>query len=249
MHAPKAFLLLLIACCISPVKSQEEVVSTLHPAFSERTSDRKQMVQGGIEDYPYNPVRDKNVLNAMRRVPRHMFIPKEYRRDAYLNSPLIIGYNQTISQPYIVAHMTELLDIQSEHRILEVGTGSGYQAAVLGELCDHVYTIEIIPPLGNRAKTLLQELGYDQVEVRIGDGYEGWPEEAPFDRIIVTCAPDDIPGPLLEQLRPGGRLVIPVGKQHQVQYLVLVHKDLKGRITKKRQYPVRFVPMTGKALQ
>ena len=112
MHAPKEFLLLLIACCISPVKSQVEIVRTVHPAFSERTSEREQMVKGGIEDYAYNPVRDKNVLNAMRRVPRHMFIPKEYRRDAYLNSPLIIGYNQTISQPYIVAHMTELLDIQ-----------------------------------------------------------------------------------------------------------------------------------------
>jgi len=146
-----------------------------------------------------------------------------------------------------VAHMSELLRLKTEYRVLEIGTGSGYQAAILAELCDHVYTIEIIPELGRRAEKLLKELGYEQVHVRIGDGYKGWPEEAPFDRIIVTCAPEDIPEPLLDQLAPGGRMVIPVGAQSGIQFLVEVRKDRKGSITQKEYYPVRFVPMTGKS--
>jgi protein-L-isoaspartate(D-aspartate) O-methyltransferase len=219
-----------------------------HPGFSERVEERDRMVTTGIENYPYNPVRDPDVLRAMRRVPRHLFVPEEYRSKAYRNSPLVIGYNQTISQPYIVAHMTELLDLKPEQKVLEIGTGSGYQAAVLAELCNHVYTIEIVPPLGRNAETLLEELGYD-VHVRIGDGYGGWPEAAPFDRIIVTCAPDDIPQPLIDQLASGGRIVIPVGKQTQAQYMVMLKKDQKGHISRKRYYPVRFVPMTGKAME
>ncbi len=221
----------------------------IHQAFRERISEREQMVREGIENYPYQPVSNPDVLKAMRRVPRHVFIPPDKRREAYRNSPLGIGYNQTISQPFIVASMSELLDIRPDHHILEVGTGSGYQAAVLGELCNHVYTIEIIPPLGLKTKNLLMELGYENIQVRIGDGYEGWPEMAPFDRIIVTCAPNNIPQPLLEQLASGGRMVIPVGKAHQTQYIVVVTKDKKGRISQKRHYPVRFVPMTGKASQ
>jgi protein-L-isoaspartate(D-aspartate) O-methyltransferase len=205
------------------------------------------MVKQGIENYPYHPVKDPRVLKAMRRVPRHLFVPKEYSDLAYRNSPLFIGYNQTISQPYIVAHMSELLDLKPEHRVLEIGTGSGYQAAVLAELCRHVYTIEIVAPLGRRAGSLLKELGYNWVKVRIGDGYRGWPEEAPFDRIIVTCAPDKIPKTLLDQLVPGGRMVIPVGGQFETQYLVEVNKDKRGRISKKEHYPVRFVPMTGES--
>ena len=218
-----------------------------HPGFSERVEEREEMVRTGIENYPYQAVTDPLVLQAMRRVPRHLFVPAEYRELAYVNSPLVIGYSQTISQPFIVAHMSELLELEPELRVLEIGTGSGYQAAVLGELCNHVYTIEIVAPLGRKAQKLLKELGYSQVQVRIGDGYEGWPEAAPFDRIIVTCAPEEIPDALLEQLAPDGRMVIPVGKQMGTQYMVVVTKDRKGRISQKKHYPVRFVPMTGKA--
>jgi len=217
-----------------------------HPGFSERVEEREQMVRTGIENYPHHPVANPAVLEAMQKVPRHLFIPEENRDLAYRNSPLEIGYNQTISQPFIVAHMSELLELKPEHRILEIGTGSGYQAAVLGELCNHVYTIEIVAPLGRKAQNLLRELGYDQVQVRIGNGYKGWPEAAPFDRIIVTCAPEEIPQALLDQLAPGGRMVIPVGGQREMQYLVEVYKDKKGRIKQKEHYPVRFVPMTGK---
>lgn len=216
-----------------------------HPGFSERVGEREQMVRTGIENYHYQPVKDPRVLQAMRQVPRHLFVPAEYRDLAYRNSPLLIGYEQTISQPFIVAHMSELLELKPDHRVLEIGTGSGYQAAVLGELCKHVYSMEIVSPLGRRAAKLLKELGYDQVRVRIGNGYEGWPEEAPFDRIIVTCAPEDIPQALLDQLAPGGRMVIPVGKQFGTQYMLEVTKDKKGRISRKDHYPVRFVPMTG----
>jgi len=216
-----------------------------HPGFSERVEERELMVRTGIENYPYQAVQDPQVLRAMRRVPRHLFVPAEYRDLAYRNTPLYIGYEQTISQPFIVAHMSELLELEPDHRVLEIGTGSGYQSAVLGELCKHVYTIEIVAPLGRKAAALLKELGYSQVRVRIGNGYEGWPEAAPFDRIIVTCAPEAIPQALLDQLKPGGRMIIPVGRQYGTQYMVEVNKDIKGRTTQKRHYPVRFVPMTG----
>jgi protein-L-isoaspartate(D-aspartate) O-methyltransferase len=231
-----------------PAFSQEgKAVSSTHPAFSERLRDREEMVDKDIANYPYQPVQDARVLKAMRRVPRHVFVPEDIRAYAYRNSPMAIGYDQTISQPFIVAHMTELLDIKPEHKVLEIGTGSGYQAAVLGELCDHVYTIEIVRPLGIKAKALLEELGYENIQVRIGNGYEGWPEEAPFDRIIVTCAPDQVPEALVDQLAPGGQIVIPVGEQNRTQYLVTVSKNKKGKISSKAHYPVRFVPMTGKA--
>ena len=251
MQLPTAFSFLLLSFFVHftcPAQEQKAGENP-HPGFLERVSEREEMVEDGIENYPYQPVKDPLVLNAMRRVPRHLFVPVKYRRDAYRNTPLYIGYNQTISQPFIVAHMTELLDLEPGHRILEIGTGSGYQAAVLGELCHHVYTIEIISPLGEQAEALLNELGYSHIHVRIGDGYEGWPEAAPFDRIIVTCAPDAVPQPLLDQLAPGGRIVIPVGKPNQTQYMVVVTKDQRGRVSKKQHYPVRFVPMTGKASQ
>lgn len=219
-----------------------------HPAFEERVGERERMVRDHIEHYTYNPVKDQKVLAAMRRVPRHRFVPAEYQDLAYQNNPLPIGHKQTISQPVIVAHMTELLDIQPDDRILEIGTGSGYQAAVLGELCHHVYSMEIVKPLGKLSKKVLLDLGYSQVLVRIGNGYLGWPEEAPFDKIIVTCAPDQIPQPLLDQLAPGGKMVIPVGGQFQTQYMVEVTKNQKGKISKKEHYPVRFVPMTGKTV-
>jgi len=240
--------IVLLLLWIAPFQSQEIVAQNRnHPGFSERVEERELMVYEGIENYPYQPVEDPDVLQAMRHVPRHLFIPEEYRDLAYRNSPLLIGYKQTISQPFIVAHMSELLELNPEQRVLEIGTGSGYQAAVLGELCKHVYTIEIVAPLGKKAAKLLKELGYDQVQVRIGDGYQGWPEAAPFDRIIVTCAPEKIPQALLDQLTPGGRMVIPVGAQFETQYMVEVNKDKKGRISKKEHYPVRFVPMTGKS--
>lgn len=245
---PTTYLILALIVGLASSLSQEILAQNRnHPGFSERVAERDLMVKDGIENYPHHPVEDPKVLLAMRLVPRHMFVPKEYQDLAYRNSPLLIGHKQTISQPFIVAHMSELLELKPEYRVLEIGTGSGYQAAVLGELCKHVYTIEIVAPLGKKASKLLKDLGYSQIQVRVGNGYEGWPEEAPFDRIIVTCAPEDIPQALLDQLAPGGRMVIPVGGQHETQYMVEVTKDKKGRISRKEHYPVRFVPMTGKS--
>ncbi len=247
MRSLKTILVVLLVWGIPLYAQRKAEPVKEHQGFSERMEERRQMVLEGIENYPHHPVQDPEVLEAMRRVPRHLFVPQEYRDLAYRNSPLVIGYEQTISQPFIVAHMSELLELKPEHRVLEIGTGSGYQAAVLGELCNHVYTIEIVAPLGRKAEKLLKELGYAQVQVRIGDGYKGWPEAAPFDRIIVTCAPEKIPQALLDQLAPGGRMVIPVGGQREIQYMVEVFKDRKGRVTRKEHYPVRFVPMTGKS--
>jgi len=186
-------------------------------------------------------VRHAGVLKAMREVERHLFVPEALRRSAYEDHPLPIGHGQTISQPYIVAAMTEMLDPKPSDRVLEIGTGSGYQAAVLAKLVKHVYTIEVVEQLGRQAKELLAALGYRNVTVRIGDGYEGWPEEAPFDKILLTAAPPDVPPKLLEQLRPGGRLVAPVGTGWQE--LVVVDKDAKGGLRRRREFPVMFVPM------
>ena len=183
-------------------------------------------------------------MAAMGKVPRHRFVPFPQQIFAYDNHPLPIGEGQTISQPYIVALMTDLLDPKPGDTVLEVGTGSGYQAAVLAELVAKVYTIEIVEPLGKRAKLLLGELGYRNVEVRIGDGYNGWLEAAPFDSIIVTAAPGEIPKPLVDQLKPGGRMVIPVGGSSDVQQLLLVEKRPDGTAATKRTLPVRFVPLT-----
>ena len=195
-------------------------------------------------DITGRPVLAEAVLAAMRRVPRHRFVPAFHAPLAYENRALPIGEGQTISQPFIVALMTDLLDPKPGHRVLEVGTGSGYQAAVLAELVARVYTIEIVEPLGRRARQLLHTLGYRNVEVRIGDGYRGWPEAAPFDLIIVTAAPAAIPQPLIDQLKPGGRMVIPTGRSRDVQYLVMVEKQRDGTSTTRRTLPVRFVPLT-----
>ena len=184
------------------------------------------------------------VMAAMAKVPRHRFVPFLQEAFAYENRPLPIGEGQTISQPYIVALMTELLDPKPGDRVLEVGTGSGYQAAVLAELVAKVYTIEIVEALGLRARQVLGELGYRNVEVRVGDGYGGWPAAAPFDAIIVTAAPAAVPQPLIDQLKPGGRMVIPVGAPSDVQHLLLVEKQSDGRTTTRRALPVRFVPLT-----
>ncbi|HMO49894.1 MAG TPA: protein-L-isoaspartate(D-aspartate) O-methyltransferase [Kiritimatiellia bacterium] len=193
-------------------------------------------------------IRNPAVLEAMRSVPRHEFVPEEQRPWAYGDHPLPIGEGQTISQPYIVAAMTELLDPQPDHVVFEVGTGSGYQAAILAGLVREVYTVEIVPGLGERSAELLARLGYTNVVVRVGDGYAGWPEHAPFDGIIVTCGAERIPQPLVEQLKPGGRMVIPVGPYHQVQDLMVVEKDENGEVTTRSVMAVRFVPMTGEAM-
>jgi len=187
-------------------------------------------------------VKDKNVLDAMRKIPREEFVPEEERKYAYGDYPLSIGFSQTISQPYIVAFMTELLELTPDDRVLEIGTGSGYQAAVLAEIAKEVYTIEIIPELSKRAEETLERLGYKNVEFKIGDGFLGWNEFAPFDKIILTCAPKEIPKPLIEQLKDGGRMVLPVGEGFQ--YLKVVKKN-KGKIKVDISIPVRFVPMLG----
>ena len=183
------------------------------------------------------------VMTAMGKVPRHRFIPSRQQAFAYENRALPIGEDQTISQPFLVALMTDLLDPKPGDTVLEVGTGSGYQAAILAELVAKVYTIEIVEPLGRRAMQVLDELGYRNVEVRIGDGYNGWPEAAPFDSIVVTAAPTDIPTPLISQLKRGGRMVIPSGAS-DMQYLLLVEKRPDGTTTTRRTLPVRFVPFT-----
>ncbi|MFB3883568.1 MAG: protein-L-isoaspartate(D-aspartate) O-methyltransferase [Armatimonadota bacterium] len=191
-------------------------------------------------------VKDDRVLAAMGKVPREEFVPAEERPRAYEDGPLPIGEGQTISQPYIVALMTELLDLKSTDKVLEIGTGSGYQAAVLAELTPHVYTIEIIPELAQRAEATLRRLGYKTVQVRVGNGYLGWPEHAPFNGIIVTCAPEKVPAALREQLAEGGRMVIPVGPQWTNQTLYLLTKR-RGRLEQTSVIPVRFVPMVEEA--
>ena len=185
------------------------------------------------------------VMQAMNEVPRHQFVSEEMRGQAYDNQPLPIGYGQTISQPYIVALMTDLLQTQPEQRVLEIGTGSGYQAAVLSQLVTQVYSIEIIEELGKSTAQLLDRLGYKNIETRIADGYDGWPDQAPFDSIIVTAAISHIPPPLVQQLKKGGRMIIPVGTRFQTQYLTLVEKDMQGDVTTRQVLPVYFVPFTG----
>lgn len=189
-------------------------------------------------------VGDARVLAAMRKVPREQFVPEQFRGASYIDKPLPIGYDQTISQPYIVAFMTEQLKPTAKDRVLEIGTGSGYQAAILAELVAEVYSIEIVEQLGQRAGAALQRLGYKNVEIKIGDGYQGWPEHAPFDAIIVTCAPDHAPQPLIDQLKDGGRMIIPVGPR-LAQQLYFMEKQ-SGHLRQAAVMDVRFVPMTRK---
>jgi len=217
----------------------------------EYTLPRQQMIED-IEDdvrmtakYIKKKSFNNMVMQTMAAVLRHEFVPEYLRSQAYENRPLPIGYGQTISQPYIVALMTDLLQPQSDHRVLEIGTGSGYQAAVLSQLVAQVYSIEIIEELGNSSTRLLARLGYDNIETRIADGYNGWLQHAPFDSIIVTAAISHIPPPLVQQLKKGGLMVIPVGTRFQTQYLTLVEKDLQGTVTTRQVLPVSFVPFTG----
>ncbi len=208
------------------------------PRTDEFKNLRENMVRTQIKA---RGITDPKVLEAMSKVERHMFIPETHIHQAYGDYPLPIGYGQTISQPYIVAFMTEVLELDKNSRVLEIGTGSGYQAAVLAEICDSVYTIEIVEELGIRAKSVFDKLGYTNIVAKIGDGYEGWNDHSPFDAIIVTCAPSHIPEPLKEQLAEGGRMIIPVGEKY-VQELVLLTKQM-GKLKQKSVLPVRFVPM------
>jgi protein-L-isoaspartate(D-aspartate) O-methyltransferase len=211
------------------------------PAPGESLEDRRsRMVERQIRA---RGVKDDRVLTAMRRVPRHLFVPEAERASAYADRPLPIGYDQTISQPYIVAYMTEAIQPTSTDRVLEIGTGSGYQAAVLSELVREVYTIEIVEPLATRARATLAELGYQNVRVRHGNGYLGWPDAAPFDKIIVTAAPDEMPAALVEQLAVGGILIAHVGRGDQT--MTIVRKNAAGTVTEKT-IEVRFVPMVGR---
>ncbi len=201
---------------------------------------RKDMVERQIRN---RGITHQATLNAMMEVPRHEFVPDNQKPYAYEDRPLSIGSNQTISQPYIVAYMTEAIDPEKSGKVLEIGTGSGYQAAVLAEIVDKVYTIEIIPELAARAKDTFERLGYGNIYARTGDGYAGWPEEGPFDAIIVTAAPEEVPSPLIEQLKEGGRMIIPVGPVYRVQYLQLLTKK-NGKLKVQNLLPVRFVPFT-----
>lgn len=207
-------------------------------AQQDYAKQREEMVR---ESIARRGVKDQRVLKTMRETPRHLFVPKSMESRAYHDSPLPIGYNQTISQPYIVASMTEMLDCKPEHKVLEIGTGSGYQAAILSPLVARVYTIENVEPLAKQSAALLKMLGHNNVEVRYGDGYQGWPEQAPFDRIILTAAPPEIPQALIDQLKPGGRLVAPEGREWQE--LIVIDKDSEGRVKRRRAYGVMFVPM------
>lgn len=188
-------------------------------------------------------IKDKAVLEAMRKVERHLMVPKDVQRYAYEDRPLPIGKGQTISQPFIVAFMTQAIKPKPGMKVLEIGTGSGYQAAVLAEIVDEVYTIETVEPLAERARETLTKMGYDNIHFRVGDGYHGWEEHAPFDAIIVTAAPEEIPPRLVEQLKEGGKMVIPVGPSAD-QHLKLIEKKKNGKITTKELLPVRFVPFT-----
>ncbi len=230
-----------------------------HPHSADKSDDdeqryaeaRLEMVEEiramALDAYEFDPTPlSEKVLDIMSRVPRHRFVPEGELYSAYNNYPLPIGHGQTISQPYIVALMTDLLALDKQHSVLEVGTGSGYQAAILSEMAGKVYSIEIVVPLAAAAAKLLEELGYGNVEVKAGDGSAGWPEHAPYDGIIVTAAATHVPQPLLDQLKPGGRMVIPVGGQYDVQQLLLITKDRDGLTHRRNIEPVRFVPLIGR---
>ncbi len=214
-----------------------------HPPFTQRVKERERMVARQIQA---RGVSDPNVLNSLRTVPRHAFVRSGDLRRAYSDQPLPIGLGQTISQPYIVAYMTEALKLRPQFKVLEIGTGSGYQAAVCAEIAAEVYTIEILEELAESAEERLKELGYRNVSVKAADGYFGWAEKGPFDAIIVTCAAGFVPPPLIEQLKADGRMILPLGSPFGAQTLVLVTKDDKGNVRSKELLPVRFVPMVGR---
>jgi protein-L-isoaspartate(D-aspartate) O-methyltransferase len=223
-----------------PVNQKEQSTMTSVDG-AELAKRREQMVRDQLQA---RDISDSHVLKAMLQVPRHEFVPVEFVGSAYEDNALPLKNGQTISQPYIVAYMTQALELQGTERVLEIGTGSGYQAAVLAEIVREVYSIEILPELQKQASAVLLKLGYRNIHFKVGDGYMGWPEHSPFDRIIVTAAPEFIPRPLIEQLKEGGRMIIPVGTLNQE--LIVLEKTKSG-ITQRSTIPVRFVPMTGKA--
>ncbi len=227
----------------SPPKSDSPGIM---PRTDERKAERLKMVERQIAA---RGIKDKAVLEAMRNVPRHWFVPDRMQPYAYDDRPLPIGYSQTISQPYIVAFMTEALKLPADAKVLEVGTGSGYQAAVLAEITPHVYTIEIVEPLARHVMSTFKRLGYETIVAKVGDGYAGWAEHGPFDAIMVTCAPGHVPPELVKQLKPGGCMCIPVGPQGFGQELLLITRQPDGSTVTRNLLPVSFVPMTGKARQ
>lgn len=229
---------------LSPADNQDEPNTPKDAYQAKRNAMVERDIAGSF--LGRKGIKDKAVLEAMRTVRRHEFVPPNLLRQAYADHPLPIGHGQTISQPYIVAYMTEMLKLEKDHVVLEVGTGSGYQAAVLAKIVKQVYTIEIIPKLGESAKERLERLGYTNVETRVGDGYHGWAEHGPFDAIIVTAAASHIPPPLIEQLKPGGIMAIPVGPPGRVQHLLLVKKQDDGTVVQRSEMAVRFVPLTRK---
>jgi protein-L-isoaspartate(D-aspartate) O-methyltransferase len=236
--------LLALSGCSRPKPDGETVSSPAMSTPSEPidTPETELLRRALVEQHVVGFVRDARVLEAMRAVPRHAFMPGARLRDAYGDHPFPIGHGQTISQPSLVARMTELLELSPAHRVLEIGTGSGYQAALLSRLAKHVYSIELVEPLGHEARARLTRLGYHGVTVRVGDGYRGWPEEAPFDRIMLTAAPDELPSALAEQLAEGGVLVAPLGAEGTIQKLVRMRKR-GGRLEREELLDVRFVPM------
>ncbi len=246
MRVRKGFFLASVALLIlllQPILSQQGSAALADEVEIGGVSS-KVLRDGLVRKIVAQGVSDEKVIAAMKSVRRHEFVPKQHWDGAYADHPLPIGMNQTISQPFIVAYMTQMLKLDGSEKVLEIGTGSGYQAAVLAEIVDEVYTIEILEPLARQAEKTLKRLGYDGVVVKAGDGYRGWPEHAPFDAIIVTAAPDHVPEPLVEQLKVGGRMVIPVGKWGQ--RLILITKDEEG-VTRREDLRVIFVPMTGEA--
>ncbi len=222
------------------INDTADTLSWPRPRFSERAEERHKLAEGLGER-----INSKQVIKAMRHVPRHRFVPEPYRHLAYENRPLPIGHNQTISQPFIVAYMTQLLNLKAGDKVLEIGTGSGYQAAVLAEITPHVYTMEIVHTLAKQVKKRFFSLGYSTIKMKNGNGYAGWKQHAPFDAIILTAAPEAIPEPLINQLNPGGILVAPVGPTGRTQSLKRLRKSRDGSINIEQVLPVRFVPMTG----
>lgn len=230
------FVLFIFLCLVVSCGQKQSIQEDTDKMYEKM---RIAMVRDQIEN---RDIKDQNVIRAMSKVPRHEFVPEHLRKYAYADEPLPIGEDQTISQPYIVAYMSEQLELKPTDKILEIGTGSGYQAAVLAEITDSVFTIEIVDVLARRAESTLKKLGYTNIMVKSGDGYKGWPEHAPFDKIIITAAPTRIPQPLVDQLKIGGKMILPLGDYSQD--LVLIRKNEEG-VTQRKLLPVRFVPMTG----
>lgn len=230
-----------VFCCSTPTKAQGKRTSNKRQE-DKFVAEREEMVDKYIAP---EGIKNEAVLNASRAVPRHEFVPANLRAKAYYDQALPIGHKQTISPPFIVAYMTEIIDPQPEDKVLEIGTGSGYQAAILGQIVKQVFTIEIVEQLGKTAAERLKKLGYDNIQTRIGDGYKGWPEEAPFDKIIVTCSPEKVPQPLVEQLKEGGKMIIPLGERYQQVFYLFEKKD--GKLVPTKLQPTLFVPMTGQS--